>query len=72
MFEKFTWDKTDFGSKEITRYMSCPGQATAYMIGRLTILKAREKAQRELGTLFNLKDFHFQVIQYYKFIRVPR
>lgn len=60
-FEKYAWDKTDFGRKEVTRYMSCPGQATAYMIGRLAILKARRKAEKELGSDFNLKDFHYQV-----------
>lgn len=61
-FEKYAWDKTDFGRKEVTRYMSCPGQATAYMIGRLAILKARRKAEKELGSDFNLKDFHYQVL----------
>ena len=60
-FRKYTWDETDFGRKEITRYMSCPGQATAYMIGRLSILRARRRAETELKDAFNLKDFHYQV-----------
>ena len=59
--EKYAWDTSDLSRKEITRYMSMPGQANAYMIGRLEILKSRRKAEKELGTLFNLKDFHFQV-----------
>ena len=62
MFEKYAWDKTDFAVKEVTRYQSCPGQATGYMIGRLTILELRRKAEQELGERFNLKDFHYQVL----------
>lgn len=62
LFDQFAWDDTDFALKELTRYQSCPGQATAYMIGRLTIMELREKAKRELGTKFNLKDFHYQVL----------
>lgn len=64
MFEKFAWDKTDFALKELTRYQSCPGQATAYMIGRLTIVELRRKAEMELGDRFNLKDFHYQILSH--------
>ena len=60
--EKFAWDTTDFAVKELTRYQSCPGQATAYMIGRLTIMELREKTRTELGEKFSLKDFHYQVL----------
>ena len=62
LFDKFAWDKTDFAVKELTRYQSCPGQATAYMIGRITIMELREKAKKELGEKFDLKDFHYQVL----------
>jgi hypothetical protein len=62
LLDKFAWDTTDFAVKEITRYQSCPGQATAYMIGRLTIMQLREKTRTELGEKFNLKDFHYQVL----------
>ena len=62
LFDKFAWDKTDFAVKELTRYQSCPGQATAYMIGRLTIMQLRERTKKELGEKFNLKDFHYQVL----------
>jgi uncharacterized protein (DUF885 family) len=40
------------------RYSVIPGQATAYMIGMLQILQARQRAQDELGPLFDLKEFH--------------
>ncbi|XP_028399408.1 uncharacterized protein LOC114522845 [Dendronephthya gigantea] len=62
LFDQFAWDSTDFAVKELTRYQSCPGQATAYMIGRLTIMELREKTKRELGEKFSLKDFHYQVL----------
>ena len=47
--------------KQLTRYQGWPGQATAYMIGRLGILQARENTTSILGEKFNLKDFHYQV-----------
>ena len=48
--------------KEVTRYQSDPGQATAYMIGQLKIIELREYAMKELGDKFNLKDFHFYLL----------
>jgi uncharacterized protein (DUF885 family) len=47
---------------EVDRYIAAPGQALAYMIGRLRIRELRERAQRELGTVFQLKDFHHRVL----------
>ena len=35
-----------------------PSQATAYKIGMLKILELREKAKHELGTKFNIRQFH--------------
>lgn len=60
-FKKFALDESDFVWKEVTRYMSAPGQATSYMIGRLVILNARRKAEKSLGFRFDLKEFHYQV-----------
>jgi len=40
------------------RYSVVPGQATAYMIGMLHILDARQRAQDQLGAQFDLKEFH--------------
>ena len=48
--------------RQVTRYQGWPGQATAYMVGRLGILNAREYATTELGEQFSLKDFHYQVM----------
>jgi len=44
------------------RYSVVPGQATAYMIGMLHILAARQRAIDELGMLFDLKEFHRVVL----------
>ena len=41
-----------------------PGQATAYMVGRLGILQARNFSTSALGKKFSLKDFHYQVLEW--------
>mgnify|MGYP000709865724 CR=1 FL=1 len=40
------------------RYSVSPGQATAYMVGMLQILEARQRAIDELGDDFELAEFH--------------
>lgn len=47
---------------EIERYFVMPGQALAYKAGMLKILELREKAKKELGDKFDLKQFHNQVL----------
>jgi uncharacterized protein (DUF885 family) len=48
---------------EIERYMTIPGQATAYKVGMLKILELREKAKAKLGDKFDLKAFHTVVLE---------
>lgn len=48
--------------KEVERYITNPGQATSYKIGQLRILELREKARRELGSRFDIRDFHAAVL----------
>jgi uncharacterized protein (DUF885 family) len=43
---------------EVSRYISLPGQATAYYIGYTKILEARQRVMNELGDQFDLKEFH--------------
>jgi uncharacterized protein (DUF885 family) len=47
---------------ETDRYIECPGQALAYMTGRLEILRLRRFAEEKLGEAFAIKDFHDVVL----------
>jgi uncharacterized protein (DUF885 family) len=53
--------KTD-AQNEVERYIAIPSQALAYKIGALTIQRLRAKAKKELGSKFDIKDFHAQVL----------
>ncbi|KXI26949.1 DUF885 domain-containing protein [Paraglaciecola hydrolytica] len=49
--------------KAIERYIAMPGQATAYMIGKLKIMELREYAKQTLGDKFDIRGFHDQVLK---------
>ncbi|GAA0476690.1 DUF885 domain-containing protein [Parasphingorhabdus litoris] len=49
--------------KAIERYIVYPGQATAYMIGKLKIMELRAKSQKELGDKFTMGDFHDVILR---------
>ena len=47
---------------EADRYIAWPGQALAYKMGQLTILKLRDEAKKQLGDKFNMKAFHDEIL----------
>ena len=47
---------------EIDRYLVMPGQALAYKIGQLKILELKNKAKKQLGDDFDIKEFHHAVL----------
>ena len=61
-FADFAWDESGEALREVTRYQSAPGQATAYMIGQQHIKKLREYAKEMLGDKFKLRDFHYHLL----------
>ena len=47
---------------EIDRYITWPGQACGYKIGEIKIRELRRLAEKELGSSFDLKEFHNMVL----------
>jgi len=48
---------------EIDRYIGTPGQALAYKIGQMKISGLRDKARRELGPKFDIRDYDDAVLE---------
>jgi uncharacterized protein (DUF885 family) len=61
MLANTAWPPVDIES-EINRYISWPGQATAYMLGMLELRRLRGIAEGRLGAGFDLRRFHDRVL----------
>jgi uncharacterized protein (DUF885 family) len=46
----------------INRYIVMPGQATAYKIGMIKILQLRDNVKEQLGSKFDIRQFHDVVL----------
>jgi len=47
---------------EVDRYIAWPGQALAYKLGQLEILKLAARAERELGGKYDIRAFHDEIL----------
>jgi uncharacterized protein (DUF885 family) len=47
---------------ETDRYISWPAQALSYKLGQLKFRELRERAQRELGSKFDIRAFHDEML----------
>jgi uncharacterized protein (DUF885 family) len=61
-FHKYTAMDEPNIQTEIDRYISWPGQALAYKLGQLEILKLRQEAKEKLGAKFDLRAFHDEIV----------
>jgi uncharacterized protein (DUF885 family) len=47
---------------ETDRYIAWPAQALAYKLGQLKFLELRERARKDLGSQFDIKSFHDEML----------
>jgi uncharacterized protein (DUF885 family) len=61
-FHRYTAMDEPNVQSEVDRYIAWPGQALAYKLGQLEILKLREQANQKLGGKFDLRAFHDEIL----------
>lgn len=62
MMVERTGVEREFVTGEVDRYTSDPGQALAYMIGKLKFDELRDRAKARLGARFDIRKFHNAVL----------
>lgn len=58
-----TPNSVDDSTRAIERYIAMPGQATAYLVGKIKIMELREKAKLSLGDKFDYRGFHDEILK---------
>jgi uncharacterized protein (DUF885 family) len=61
-FHEHTSDDEPDLQAETDRYIAIPGQALAYKLGQLEILKLRQLAIDDLGTRYDIRAFHDEIL----------
>jgi uncharacterized protein (DUF885 family) len=61
-FHKYTAMDEPNIQTEVDRYIAWPGQALAYKVGQMTMLRIRAKARTELGDKFDIRAFHDELL----------
>jgi len=61
-FHRYTAMDEPNVQSEVDRYIAWPGQALAYKLGQLEILKLRQYTKDQLGDKFNIRDFHDEIL----------
>ncbi|MGH9544881.1 MAG: DUF885 domain-containing protein [Terriglobales bacterium] len=62
LFHRYTAMDEPNVQSEVDRYIAWPGQALAYKLGQLEILRLRDDARQKLGKKFDLRAFHDEVV----------
>ena len=55
-------DPASLAEQEIERYAVWPGQACSYMVGKISILRLRDRTRAALGGRFDIRKFHDAVL----------
>lgn len=61
MLDNSSMGRTD-ATAEVERYIAWPGQALAYKVGQLKFSELKKRAQDKLGSKFDPREFHAQVL----------
>lgn len=59
-----TPNPTNDAQKAIERYIALPGQATAYLVGKIKIMELRQRAMDRLGDEFDWRGFHDEILRH--------